>query len=160
MIEIEINCDAVQKLLNQAAEGLQNSAPLMAVVAARMRRAVDDNFNAQGRPAWAGIKRPGTILQDSGRLRNSITEQSDADSAVVGTNLAYAPYHQFGTRAYTIRPKNKKRLYWQGARHPARAVSHPGLKARPFLVLTPADEEDLVESVRDYLATVCGLPPE
>lgn len=188
MIEIEINCEAVQKLLEQAAEGLQNSAPLMEVVAARLHRAVDDNFESQGRPAWAGLKTgswlsragpltkrgnvskarynkkvvDGKILQDSGRLRNSITKQSDADSAVVGTNVVYAAIHNFGgqTAARVIYPSKKKALAWATGRHPVKKVNHPGSKipARPFMVLTPEDEADLVDSVSDYLATVCGLP--
>lgn len=154
MIEIQINTASVQQALDAAADKLAHREPLMRLVAARLHRAVDDNFNAQGRPAWAGIKRPGRILQDTGALRNSITEQSDNDGAVVGTNKEYAAYHQFGTRPYTIRPRHKKRPYWQGARHPAREVKHPGLKPRPFMLLTPEDEAELVETVSDYLATI------
>lgn len=34
---------------------------------------------------------------DTGRLRNSISHDSDKDSAVIGTNVEYAPYQEFGT---------------------------------------------------------------
>jgi phage gpG-like protein len=38
----------------------------------------------------------GQILQDTGRLANSITPSSDADSATIGTNVIYAAIHQMG----------------------------------------------------------------
>lgn len=54
--------------------------------------------------AWAARKRKrarnadaGKLLRDTGRLANSITGRSSANSAVVGTNVKYAPFHQFGT---------------------------------------------------------------
>ena len=34
---------------------------------------------------------------DTGRLKNSISHDSDKDSAVIGTNVEYAPYQEFGT---------------------------------------------------------------
>jgi phage gpG-like protein len=46
---------------------------------------------------YKGVKRGGTkLLQDTGRLRASLSEISDNTSAVVGTNLIYAPTHQYG----------------------------------------------------------------
>ena len=149
MIEIQINTEAMERALDKAAAGLQDTEPLMRMVAARLHRAVDDNFSAGGRP--------GPMLVDTGRLRNSITEQSDSHSAVVGTNVSYAPYLHYGTQPYIIRPKKQKSLYWAGARHPVKQVRHPGLKARPFMMLADGDEADLVDSVQDYLAVVCGL---
>lgn len=43
---------------------------------------------------------------DTGRLRNSITHEvaEDGLSAVVGTNVEYAPYVEFGTRRMRARP--------------------------------------------------------
>lgn len=58
--------------------------------------------------AWAAIKhRKGKPLVDTGRLRNSIIVESSDTEAVIGTNLIYAPVHQFGA---TIKPKNGKFL--------------------------------------------------
>lgn len=34
---------------------------------------------------------------DTGRLKNSISHQEDANSTYVGTNVEYAPYIEFGT---------------------------------------------------------------
>ena len=89
-----------------------------------MYLSVDRNFSAQGRPdAWKplkpatlaartqgrnknpdGSKRVGLILQDTGRLRMSVTHSSGRGSVMdfigtaveFGTRLAYAAAHQFG----------------------------------------------------------------
>ena len=46
--------------------------------------------------------RNGRPLTETGHLAGSITSNSTADTAVVGTNVHYAPYHQFGTSPYII----------------------------------------------------------
>lgn len=64
--------------------------------------------------AWAPLKRDrarnkkaakkngksskGKILRDTGRLANSITGRASSNQVVVGTNVEYAAYHQYGTR--------------------------------------------------------------
>lgn len=45
----------------------------------------------------------------------------------------YALYVHEGTRPHVIMPKNKKALWWMGARHPMRSVRHPGTAGNPFL---------------------------
>ena len=49
---------------------------------------------------------------------------------------------EFGTRAHIIRPKSKKALYWKGAKRPVKQVSHPGSKAKPYLIPAFEDEKD------------------
>ena len=163
MIEIDINLDAARRAIDAAATALEHREPMMRMVAARLRQAVDENFNAGGRPAWAGLKTPrphggDKVLQDTGRLRNSITQQSDNDRAVVGTNVVYAAIHNFGgqTAAHMIYPKTTKALFWAGAAHPVKKVSHPGsrIPARPFMVLTEEDRSALAEAVSDYLSSL------
>lgn len=48
---------------------------------------------------WEPLKyRKGQILKDTGRLRDLITHAVDsANSVVIGTNVPYAPHHQYGT---------------------------------------------------------------
>ena len=48
-------------------------------------------------------------------------------------NVKYAGFVHDGTSPYTIRPRSKKALYWQGAKHPVKSVRHPGIKANPFM---------------------------
>jgi hypothetical protein len=55
-----------------------------------------------------------------------------AQRAAIGSPLEYAePVHE-GSPPHIIRAKNAKALYWRGASHPVRQVSHPGNKANPF----------------------------
>jgi phage gpG-like protein len=126
---------------------------------------VEDNFAAEGRPGWqelhpgtiAGRRKsghwPGQILQRTGQLAASVQMAWDSNSAVVGTNVAYAAIHQFGgqTKPHVIRPKFKRALAFGGV--VVRQVQHPGSKipARPFLALTPEDGEDLIADAEDFL---------
>lgn len=89
---------------------------------------------------WAPLKfRKGTPLVDTGRLRSSIGYRVEGSEVVVGTNLLYAPVHQFGA---VIKPKTKPFLAWQsgGRWFFAKQVKVP---ARPFLPLTQAGAVDL-----------------
>jgi len=113
-----------------------------------MSGAVADNFAAQGRPAWrpladATIKErtrlgnwPGMILQrSSGQagLLGSIHGYYTDKSAVVGTsNNTYARIHQFGGEA-------------------GRKTARVHIPARPFLMLTDADKQEIVEAAKTYL---------
>lgn len=57
------------------------------------------------RPSTVARRRKGSkgILTDTGRLMGSISHTSSAREAVVGTNVAYAPFHQHGTRKMVAR---------------------------------------------------------
>ena len=70
----------------------------------------------------------------TGHLRRSITSRVEGtgERGVIGTNLAYARSVHEGTAPHTIRPRTKKALFWKGARHPVRAVRHPGTPGNPF----------------------------
>jgi hypothetical protein len=71
----------------------------------------------------------------TGRLRGSVNGQvqDGGRRGAIGTNVEYAlPVHE-GTGPRVIKPRNKKALFWKGARHPVRSVNHPGTKGKPFL---------------------------
>ena len=162
MIDIKIDMSSAADGLQRLAQGLQQRSPLMREIAALMGEAVEDNFAAQGRPAWAGLKsasrRGGKLLQDTGRLAGSVTQQSDNNTAAVGTNVKYAAIHQFGgqTSPHVIRPRNKRALAFGG--RVVKSLNHPGsaIPARPFLQLAPADEERIAQTVEDYLRRLIG----
>lgn len=102
------------------------SAP-MKVAAIIGYRDVMRHFQAEEGPTgrWKPLKyRKGKILQDTGRLRQSISFRSDMTSAKIGTNLIYAATHQFGRGAI---PK------------------------RPFLWLSPAARENITKRVFKYV---------
>jgi len=46
---------------------------------------------------------------------------------------SYAPFVEFGTQPHMIFPQNALALYWPGAQHPVKSVSHPGTKPNPFM---------------------------
>ena len=43
-------------------------------------------------------------IVDTGRLMNSITHEVEGDTAIVGTNVEYAPYVELGTSKTQARP--------------------------------------------------------
>ncbi|MDO9982727.1 phage virion morphogenesis protein [Glaesserella parasuis] len=136
MIEIQTNgIDEIIKTLKLLASKTENNASLMRNIAGTMESAVLTNFDVGGRPRWLGIKyRDGSPLVDTENLMSSITSDYDKDVAIVGTNEAYAAIHQFGGRAGR-----------------GRKVDIP---ARPFLMLTPQDEEDILQDVQDYWQSI------
>lgn len=137
MIEIEINnAQQIASILDKLANAAQDRTPLMRSIAGTMESAVLQNFDVGGRPKWLGLKyRQGTPLVDTENLMNSITSYYDNNVAEVGTNEPYAAIHQFGGKAGR-----------------GRKVDIP---ARPFLVLTPQDEDDILEDVQAYFSE-CG----
>ena len=136
MIEIEINnAQQIASILNKLANAAQDRTRLMRSIAGTMESAVLQNFDVGGRPKWLGLKyRQGTPLVDTENLMNSITSYYDNNVAEVGTNEPYAAIHQFGGKAGR-----------------GRKVDIP---ARPFLVLTPQDEDDILEDVQAYFRSV------
>ena len=71
---------------------------------------------------------------DTGRLRGSITSTVEGNSAVIGTNVEYAPYVEFGTGAKgdkSVAHTTKKHwTYYSGGRF----YTTSGQAAQPFLV--------------------------
>ncbi|AJA42412.1 hypothetical protein AJ85_05660 [Alkalihalobacillus alcalophilus ATCC 27647 = CGMCC 1.3604] len=56
-------------------------------------------------------------------------------------------------QSYTIKPKNMKALHWIGGNHPVKAVTHPGIKARP--IIDPTLDANMPK-VRDSLKKFWG----
>lgn len=163
MIEARLEYRPVLDAMRRAAAEMGDKRPLMRGIAGIMFRAVEDNFEEQGRPRWVDIQPgtklnryktgnwPGKILQRSGRLASSIVQRFDSNQAVVGTNVVYAAIHQFGgqTKPHVIRPRTKRALAFGGI--VVRQVNHPGSKipARPFFRLSPGDLREVVLYTRD-----------
>lgn len=159
MIEIKIAEDTITAALKAIQSRLSDMTPIMRQIAGIMHDAVEENFSQQGRPKWKpsgrSLREGGMTLQDTGRLAASITSRSTGNQAIVGTNVVYAAIHQFGgkTPAHVIKPKNKKALFWPGAKHPVNFVNHPGsnIPARPFLSLTDKDISTIQQKISEYL---------
>lgn len=158
-LNISIDDSRVMNRLNRMAAKGESLRPLMRTCSEIMCREVEKNFAAGGRPtAWKETARSrrdgGKPLTRTARLRRSITADSDDVSARAGTNVKYARIHQLGgkTKPHIIRARNKEVLSWPGARHPVRAVNHPGsnIPARPFLVMTDDGMRQIEKSAEDY----------
>ena len=84
----------------------------------------------------------------TGHLRRGIaTKIGNMEVTVHTSNIKYAPMVEYGTKPHIIKPKNKKALYWKGAKHPVKSVRHPGSRAKPFLI--PAFEKEKEVLIRD-----------
>lgn len=102
------------------------------VLTNRIRLGFKLGIDPWGSP-WAKLKlRQGQPLRDTGRLQRSITAQPDAQGVTVGTNLLYAPVHQFGA---TIAPKKAKRLVFPGPGGKLIFAKKVTIPARPFMPL-------------------------
>ena len=143
-IEIKIDNKAVNEKLLELAKRGENLRPLMKNIAGIFASSTEENFKEEGRPdKWTDLaestkkqrtkqkKWPGQILQVSGQLAASVNTQYDDDSAVIGSNKDYAAIHQLGGNA----GRNKK-------------VSIP---ARPYLLLTDADYEEILNATEKFL---------
>ncbi len=137
MLRVEIKLDSALALL--ASLGLRLSspdqllAPALSVVAAALAR----NFDEEGRPArWTPLtpryvaykaRRFGAglrILERTDALRHSMATRLETGALVASSDSPYAAFHQYGARF---------------------------LPARPFLVLTESDKEEIAQTVADSL---------
>ena len=143
-IEIKIDNKEVLTRLQELASRGENLRPLMKNIAGIMATATEDNFKNEGRPdKWIDLsettkkqrqkigKYPGQILQVSGQLASSVSTAYDDNSAVIGSNLAYAAIHQLGGQT----GKNKKTT----------------IPARPYLKLTDDNIEEIFEEINNFL---------
>jgi hypothetical protein len=62
-----------------------------------------------------------------------------SSTGIVSVGVEYGADLEEGTSPHDIKPKNKKALFWKGARHPVAVVHHPGTPAQPYM--TPAAEK-------------------
>jgi phage virion morphogenesis protein len=134
-------------------------SPLMDRIGQALVSSTMERFETEQAPdgaRWAPSLRArtegGKTLTKSAVLRGSITHIFRGDQVEVGTNVLYAGIHQEGG---TIRPKRSGRLTF---RLPGglgfRSVAQVVIPARPFLGVSPDDEEEIVAQAEDYLAEV------
>lgn len=127
------------------------------VLVNRIRLCFKLGVDPWGKP-WAPLKfRKGQPLRDTGRLNRSIVSRIDGSGVTVGTNVQYAPVHQFGA---TIAPKNKPWLVFPGPSGKLVFAKKVVVPARPFMplragadfVALPPDWALLVlRSIKQYL---------
>ena len=89
----------------------------------------------------------------TGHLRRSIaTKMGDLEATIHTSNVKYAVIVEKGSKAHVIHPKNKKALYWKGAKRPVKLVNHPGSKAKPYLEPAFESEKDkFIENLKEAI---------
>jgi len=110
--------------------------PLLVILGNLLRRQTLRHFDQESGPAgkWADLrpstiarKRGGQILFDTGRLRGSIGVVAGHKQVEVGTSVAYARFHQHGTR---------------------------NMVARPFVGLTAADHDEIERATHIFIVSL------
>jgi hypothetical protein len=98
--------------------------------AAKYARAIQA---ARGIAEIAGLLAAGGITR---RWKHDVgwkIERQGEDESDIVTDDEIFHYQDQGTRGpYTISPRRKRALFWPGASHPVRRVTHPGLTAQHF----------------------------
>ena len=144
--------------------GIENPAPLLAQLGEYTLRTTRARFKSQTAPdgtAWAALQpwykkeksqNKNRVLTLRGYLRGQLVSQVVGGKSVeVGSNLIYAAVHQFGS----ARPQNLERLQ---RRHKKEFIARETtIPARPYLGLSDADRNELVERTLDWLRTSGGL---
>ena len=151
-VDIQVSDREVREALNRLREAGADMTPAMRDIAAAMESAAQSAFQHQRSPdgeKWPDVsehtkarrrkrrKWPGRILHISGRLAASISSSYDADSAIAGTNVIYAPTHQFGADRGEF-----------GATKAGRPIPFGDIPARAFFGYS----DDLHDEVLDVLA--------
>ncbi|GJQ32625.1 MAG: hypothetical protein HBSAPP04_14640 [Ignavibacteriaceae bacterium] len=179
------------KPIRDMKDKIKNPTELNRVIAGGLDDAVQLNFRNQqaglGGPAWEPLKKSTLrsrrrknrrILQQRGAgggLLGSITSRYTGEYAEIGTNLVYAPIHQFGgTIERAARSETFKRKRWtkdkftkkgeliqkrkgqfrkgttagQGFTMKAHTITIP---ARPYLILTDRNHRNIVTEIAIYI---------
>ena len=108
MIKIKID----SRQINEALESLQKKTNDMNSVLDEIGQYIESEIALNFRDAsdsygnaWKELKyRVGKPLNDTGRLRNSITHNVSGNSVEIGTNVEYAGKHQTGENRIPARP--------------------------------------------------------
>lgn len=168
---VEIDDAEFNRYMRQMSKNAEQLNPFFNKASMIMLRSFAQNFQEQGRPKhWKRLspntiagrrKQSARILQDTGRLRMSTIakgapgniHKQGKDYLKMGSRLKIAPFHQYGTRPYDILPVNAKALRFMttaGIQFAMR-VHHPGLTARPFVMIQDEDVKDLTELAAEHV---------
>ena len=90
---------------------------------------------------------------DTGRLKGSITNNVDGNSAVVGTNVSYAPFVEWGTGSKgspeVAHTTKEKWIYCSGGKF----YTTSGMAPQPFLVpALKSNREKIVKLIKESIS--------
>jgi len=99
---------------------------------------------------WAGImegyaKQYASWTDRMGHARQSLhggVDMRDGQYVLyLSHGMEYGIWLEKGTRPHEIKPKDKKALFWRGAKHPVKKVMHPGSKS--YAIVAPTVDAHL-----------------
>ena len=143
-MEIKVQADELERfavrIRGEAARCTADIAVAIKQSTLSIRRQAQQNLTANG-----SVK--------TGNLKRSIAYKLTQDTGIVHTsNVVYAIIVEKGSKAHTIKPKSKKALYWQGARHPVKSVRHPGTRPKPYLLpALEAEKPKFIQNLKDAI---------
>lgn len=162
-----------EQTISRLLAGVEDLSPVTGAIAQLLENSVRRNFREGGRPTkWPASKRAdrdagyghksGQTLVDTARLLNSIVGIGDGDSAKVGTNVVYAPAHNFGIDeeiTQTVREHVRRITQAFGKSIEMIAVQvkahsrkmHMHLPAREFMLVQGEDWEDIHDVITTRL---------
>ena len=187
-IHADVKTDEVKKMLADAEKKAVDLRDPLAKCGVIAMRSFDKNFQNQGRPTrWQQLAastlrrrkkkgRGAKILQDTGRLKQSVTVRNfpgaiyrlETDSLTLGTNLEIATIHQFGgtikipERKQSVAFKRfrsgkrkgqvrfstlSKSTFGRTFRMKAHTITIP---ARPYLIVQDPDRKDFERTFKKY----------
>ena len=176
IIDLQVDDAELRAELKKLAAKMGDLTPFFRDVGETLLNSTRERFRSQTAPdgsAWAPLspsyaarkKRNKTkILTLSGALRGTLTKQADKDSLRIGTPLIYGAVHQFGAakgsfgtvvahiHEYTRRIKGSRGRATVRAHTRQLTVPWGDIPARPFLGLSDADRQDLLDALSEYLA--------
>lgn len=88
---------------------------------------------------------------DTGQLRQSITHEVEGNTGVIGTNVEYAPYVEYGTGIYA-KDGNGRQTPWSYQRADGKWITTKGQKPQAFL--EPAlleNEEEILNLIEEEI---------
>ena len=142
--------DTLTPALDRARKAALDFTPVMGAIADYMRSTTVLRFEtetgptgAKWQPSQRALEEGGLTLTKSGELKLSMTADSDATSAITGTNKIYAAIHQFGG---TIRPRTSRAL-----RTPFGPRASVTMPAREFLGFSPDDVTEIEAMLGDHI---------
>lgn len=158
--------DEILPAIERALLAVGNFRPAMSELADLMetsaRRRFDEGRAPDGaawKPSERAVRDGGKTLIDTSQLVSSLTRDFDDHSAVAGTNVIYAAFHQYGAkRATTVRAHSRKvdKLFGKKLRQTT-SLSIPShtrtanLAARAFLGFSDEDSKQIHDIIGLHL---------
>lgn len=159
-IRIVHNLPQVQRLFQEIRRLGGNPQPLLQDIAFLGENSTRERFRSQAgpdgerwRPSLRAQLSGGKTLTRDGHLGDSIGSYVNDKSAVWGVNRIYAAIHQFGG---TIRAKGTRGLRFAIPGIGWGTVPQVSIPARPFLGLSDADRQDILDLVSAHLSNLIG----